>query len=346
VNNKRMTTFIGTANPNFSPYAMEELRRRIPETAVSGLSSGETFRFTSGGREPSELLKELRRDEPVFLRHLFPLESELPVSDDAAAASESLETYAHTLGERVRGRKVAVQVRKSQGSPFPFSSAEGRDIIANILRGLGGEPVVQEADLIVSVYATDKAILLGCSDPRDNLSDWPGGAVRFRREEGLLSRAAFKLLEAERVFKLPLDRFTNALDLGASPGGWTSVLLDRGLKVTAVDPAEMDPSLERHPRLHHLQRNAANLSFPPGTFDLLVCDMSWDPHRTCRLVSALSPAMTAGASGIITLKLMYRKPFQTLRELTEAYAEHFDICKVKQLFHNREEVTMWVRRKP
>lgn len=341
-----MATYIGTANPGFAPYAMEELRRRIPGTAVSGLASGETFRFTSGDRDDTELVRELRRDEPVFLRHLFPLETEVPLTEDPAAVADTLAGYARTLDGRVQGKKIAVQVRKAMNSPFPFTSSEARDIVADVVRELGGEPVVQDADLIVSVYAASESMLIGCSDPRDNLSDWPGGAVRFRHEEGLLSRAAFKLLEAERAFRLPLDRFANALDLGAAPGGWTSVLLDRGLKVTAVDPAALDPSLEGHPRLQHLRRNAADLSFPPGTFDLLVCDMSWDPHRTCRLVSALSSSLTAGGSGIITLKLMYRKPFQTLRELTEAYSESFDIRKVKQLFHNREEVTMWVRRKP
>ncbi len=338
--------FVGTANPGFAPYAMEELRRRIPDTEVSGLASGETFRFTSGSCDPVELVKELRRDEPVFLRHFFPLESELPLTGGGASAASALEAYARTLDGRVNGRKVAVQVRKAMNSPFPFASAEARDIAAAVLRELGAETVVREADLIVSVYASAQSLLLGCSDPRDNLSDWPGGAVRFRREEGQISRAAFKLLEAERAFRLPLARFRHALDLGAAPGGWTNVLLERGLKVTAVDPAGMDPSLSGHPRLQHLRKNAAEVKFAPGAFDLLVCDMSWDPHRTCRLVNGLSASLTAGGSGIITLKLMYRKPFQTLRELTEAYSESFDIRKIKQLFHNREEVTMWVRRKP
>ncbi|WP_123040646.1 SAM-dependent methyltransferase [Cohnella candidum] len=338
-------TFIGTANPGFAPYAMEELRRRFPGSSVSGLS-GETFRFSPGVSDTEEWLKEIRRDEPVFLRHLFPLDAEVPLTDDPGSTADAIVAYARTLADKVNGRKVAVQVRKAVNSPFPFTSAEARDIAAGVVREAGGEPVLQDADWIVSLYASPKTLLFGCSEPRNNLSDWPGGAIRFRREEGLLSRAAFKLLEAERAFRLPLDRFNNALDLGAAPGGWSSVLLDRGLKVTAVDPAEMDPSLKGHPRLHHLKKNAAELSFPPGTFDLLVCDMSWDPHRTCRLVSALSPALSAGGSGIITLKLMYRKPFQTLRELTEAYSEHFDVRRVKQLFHNREEVTMWVRRKP
>jgi 23S rRNA (cytidine2498-2'-O)-methyltransferase len=337
--------FVGTANPGFAPYAMEELRRRIPGVKVSGLASGETFRFTSGDWDAASLAREFRHSEPIFLRHYFPLEAETPISGDREAAAAALKSYARTLEGRVKGKKVAVQVRKAANSPFPFASAEARDIVAEVLRELGAEMVVQDADLVVSAYATALSMLLGCSDPRDNLSDWPGGAVRFRREEGLISRAAFKLLEAEKAFRLPLDAFTHALDLGAAPGGWTNVLLQKGLKVTAVDPAAMDLSLAGHPRLRHLRKNASDVTFPPGSFDLLVCDMSWDPHRTCRLVCGLAGSLAAGGSGIITLKLMHRKPFQTIRELSEAYSASFEIRKIKQLFHNREEVTMWVRKK-
>lgn len=340
-----MITYLGTANPGFAPYAMEELRRRIQGTKVSGLAPGETFTFTTGDRDPEQILLELRGKEPIFLRHLFPIEAEVPVTGSPEQTSEALKAYATALGERVKGLKVAIQVRKEPNSPFPYSSADGRDVIVPVIQELGGETVAKEADWIISIYASKKSLFMGCSLPRDNLSDWPGGAVRFRKEDGLISRAAFKLLEAERAFELPLDQFSNALDLGAAPGGWTSVLLDRGLKVTAVDTAEMDPSLELHPRLRHMRRNAADISFAPGSFDLLVSDMSWDPKRTCRLVSALAPAMLAGGSGIITLKLMHRKPFQSIEDLTDAYSELFDIRKIKQLFHNREEVTMWVKRK-
>jgi len=340
-----MTAYVGTANPGFAPYAMEEIRRRIPGTELSGLAPGETFAFTSGNVETEQLLKDLRRDEPVFLRHLFPIEEEHEVSGSAEGMAKRLRAYGATLAERVGGAKVAIQVRKEQNSPFPFSSVEGREELAPVVRELGGEVVPRDADWIVSVYASKKKLFLGCSKPRDNLSDWPGGAVRFRRDEGLISRAAFKLLEAEKAFGLPLDRFSNALDLGAAPGGWTSVLLERGLKVTAVDPAEMDPSLTPNPNLRHIRRNAAEVSFAPGSFDLLVCDMSWDPFHTCRIVSELAPAISAGGSGIVTLKLMARKPLPSIQELTREYGRLFDVRQVKQLFHNREEVTMWVKRK-
>jgi len=340
-----MTSFVCTANPSFAPYAMEELRRRFDGSQVSGLAPGETFIFTIAERELERTLKELRRQEPVFLRHLFPIESECESTGDPSLTAERMKAFASRLGERLNGCKTAIQVRKEQNSPFPFTSAEGRDEIAEVVKELGGEVVARDADWIISIYASKKRLFMGCSKPKDNLSDWPGGAVRFRKDENLISRAAFKLLEAERAFNLPLDRFSNALDLGAAPGGWTSVLLERGVKVTAVDPAEMDASLILNPNLRHIRSNAADVSFAPGTFDLFVCDMSWDPYHTCGIVKDLAPAITAGGSGLITLKLMYRKPLQTIEDLVKEYERLFDVRQVKQLFHNREEVTIWVKRK-
>jgi len=339
-----VSAFIGSSNPGFSPYAMEELRRRWPDIALSGLAPGETFRLSLEGTSDRDLVRLLRRDEPIFLRHLFPVREELAIPEQAEEVASALVRFAGSLSSETNGAKVAVQVRKSQDSPFPFSSAEARDLMVPALLEAGAEIVSRDADWIVSVYAAKKSLYLGLSAPADNLSDWPGGAVRFRREEGLISRAAFKLLEAEQTFGLPFERFTNALDLGAAPGGWTSVLLERGLRVTAVDPAGMDESLAGHPRLRHLRQNAADVAFAPGTFDLLVCDMSWDPHHTARIVKQIAPALSAGASVIVTLKLMYKKPMQTIADLLASYEETFDIRRVKQLFHNRDEVTVWMRK--
>jgi 23S rRNA (cytidine2498-2'-O)-methyltransferase len=339
-----MTDFIATSNPGFAPYAMEELRRRFPGMKLSGLAPGETFKVSSGALSGRELTKLLRQNEPIFLRHLFPVDEEAPLSGDAAATAASMARFATARADRLGGEAVAVQVRKSPDSPFPFSSAEGRDAIAPTLRELGAEVVARDARWILSVYATKGSLYLGLSEPADNLSDWPGGAVRFRREDGLISRAAFKLLEAERTFDLPLDRFRRALDLGAAPGGWTSVLLDRGVQVTAVDPAELSPSLAGRSGLRHLRINAAELDLKPDSFDLLVCDMSWDPRHTCRILEELAPALVPGGSAIVTLKLMYRKPLQTIAELTAEYERFWEIRRVKQLFHNREEVTIWATR--
>ena len=91
--------------------------------------------------------------------------------------------------------------------------------------------------------------LAGLSRAERNISDWAGGMRRFAREEGQISRAEFKLLEALEVFRIVLPPRGVALDLGASPGGLTGVLRQLDQYVTAVDPGELGPRLAGQ-RLH------------------------------------------------------------------------------------------------
>lgn len=64
--------------------------------------------------------------------------------------------------------------------------------------------------------------------------------VRRAQERGYRSRAAFKLLEIDEKF----DVFANVrrvADLGAAPGGWTQVALEKGVQdVVGVDILPMD----------------------------------------------------------------------------------------------------------
>src|SRR5947208_3146142 len=67
---------------------------------------------------------------------------------------------------------------------------------------------------IVSLLCLPEIGYLGISDAARNLSDWAGGEHRFRQEEGRISRAEFKLLEALSVFRLALPAQGGALDMG------------------------------------------------------------------------------------------------------------------------------------
>ena len=64
--------------------------------------------------------------------------------------------------------------------------------------------------------------------------------VRAAKQQGLRSRAAFKLIELDDRFHL-LRRGSRVIDLGAAPGGWSQVAVQRGAtKVVGVDLLEMD----------------------------------------------------------------------------------------------------------
>jgi 23S rRNA (uridine2552-2'-O)-methyltransferase len=107
--------------------------------------------------------------------------------------------------------------------------------------------------------------------------------VRAAQERGLRSRAAFKLLEMDEKHRL-LRPGARVLDLGAAPGGWTQVAVERagpGGRVVAVDLLPMDPV----PGATVLQGDfqdeavaAAALEALGGTADVVLSDMA--PNTT------------------------------------------------------------------
>lgn len=337
-------TFIGTSNHGFAQYAQEEIKRLIPSVRFKVLVPTEIFMFETHGIK-TDIANIIKDREPIFLRHIQPV--------DAIWECERTENDIAGLSDWLRmqkmfasGEKVAVQVRKEERLEAPYTPFSIKAALDEILVDtFGAEPVVRTADAVVSIYVTTTKLYAGISRPEDNLSDWSGGAVRFQREEDQISRAKFKLLEAEQKFGLDFSAYRNGLDIGAAPGGWTSFLLERGLRVTAIDPAEMHPNLKQNPMLTIHKKNAGDVKLRDEEFDVLVCDMSWSPRQMGRLVSELLYALKSGGTAIITVKLMHKKPFQTVRELVQDLAPTLTLVKAKQLFHNREELTMYLVKK-
>ncbi len=65
--------------------------------------------------------------------------------------------------------------------------------------------------------------------------------VRAAREQGLRSRAAFKLMELDDRFHL-ITRGMRIIDLGAAPGGWAQVAVSKGAaRVVGVDLLPVEP---------------------------------------------------------------------------------------------------------
>ncbi|SIQ41306.1 MULTISPECIES: SAM-dependent methyltransferase [unclassified Paenibacillus] len=338
-----MSQWIGTANKSYASYAMEELRRQFEGISITQLSPGEAFLFEVP-LEQEAVLASIKAEQPIFLRHLQPVDAVRSISADADDL-DWLSDWIRLSRGKLEGKRAGVHVRKAEGSPYPYSAADTKAVAAAMLEQCGAEPEQKHTEILVAVYASRDTLYAGIGTPAEMLSDWPGGAVRFQKEEGQISRAKFKLLEAEREFGLDYASFRNAVDIGAAPGGWTSLLLERGLRVTAIDPAELHPSLLAYRTLTVLRKNAAEVSFQPGAFDLLVCDMSWSPMQMTKLVLDLVPALQQGGTAIVTVKLMHRKPLQTIREVKSRLSAAFDILGARQLFHNREEMTLYLKKK-
>ncbi|MCI3922518.1 methyltransferase domain-containing protein [Paenibacillus sp. TRM 82003] len=335
------TVWVGTSNRGFGKLASSELQRLFDEAKTQSLSPGDVFRFVVE-TDRAETIRRIREKEPIFLRHMQPADRAVPMTD-AEGTLAAIRAAVAEGGLPIRGKKVAVQARKAEAPQTPKADvapiAVKHAIDEVLAETYGAIPVVRDMEWIISVYLARDTAYIGWSTPDENLSSWSGGAVHFRKEDGDISRAKFKLMEAEEAFGLDFADFHGALDIGAAPGGWSSFLLEKGLRVTAVDPADMHPSLLREHGFTFVKKNAANVRFPDGEFDLLVCDMSWDPTNMAALVKRLLPAVSRDGTILTTVKLMHGKAFATLREVESIMEPEAKLVKTKQLFHNREELT-------
>src|SRR3954463_3097706 len=116
----------------------------------------------------------------------------------------------------------------------------------------------------------------GHSKPGEQVDE--AAPLEVERPAPYVSRAGHKLANALDAFQVdPAGR--DCLDLGASTGGFTDVLLQRGAaRVVAVDVGygQLPPKLRDDPRVTVLERtNARGVTALPFAPSLVVCDVSF-----------------------------------------------------------------------
>lgn len=326
--------WVATAHPRYVPYALAELRRLDPGVTDVRRLSGGVFCFATAAAS-DEFAAAVRAREPIFVRHLHPVAVVVPASDPARVGSAGRELLASA---GLTPERAAVQVR--------LLAAGGAYTGADVRRALGGgsaAPAGPRAP-VLSITVAGATAYLGLSTGVDNLSDWPGGEVRFRRGD-LVSRAAFKLLEVFHRYGELLPTAGAAVDLGSAPGGWVQVLLARGFAVTAVDPAPLDAALADRPDLTVRRQDARRCRLAAGQCDLLTCDVNWDPLAAARLLARHATALRGGGRAVLTVKLLRGRPWQLLRAVEPVLASAgLATLRRKQLFHNRDEITLVLAR--
>ncbi|HEY3512971.1 MULTISPECIES: SAM-dependent methyltransferase [Kribbella] len=200
-------------------------------------------------------------------------------------------------------------------------------------------------EYVVSCFGGRKAILLGVNRLADSLSDWPGGRMRLARGEERVSRSEFKLEEAIATFGLELPRGGKAVDLGASPGGWTRILRQHGQEVWSVDPGSLDPRLRGDRRIHH-EATTAGRFFATNRvrFDVVVNDMRMDQVTSARMMLDAAAHLRRDGLAIVTLKGGGKNPLDGARRGIQVLGERYDVLHARQLHHNRNEITVVARK--
>jgi 23S rRNA (cytidine2498-2'-O)-methyltransferase len=168
------------------------------------------------------------------------------------------------------------------------------------------------------------------------VSSFTAGDVPVAEDKAAPSRAFAKLAESEQRLGRRISPGQTCVDLGASPGSWTYVALQRGARVTAIDRSPLRDDLMRHPRLHFLQADA--FRFKPDTpVDWLICDIIAAPQRSIDLLLEWL-AERRMRQFVVTIKFKGTDEYGVLSQLKDRAPGLCADFRLNRLCSNKNEV--------
>lgn len=229
--------------------------------------------------------------------------------------------YLHPVSQIRRSRLIEEQLRKCPSLIRKFPIEEQ-------IPPIGTFSLLDQNTLIYSIKRYKK---------------WPKGQCYFIEDKiNPPNRAYLKLWEALTLLEKYPKPGESALDLGASPGGWTYVLQSLGATVTAVDKAPLDPIIAKQANVHFLQQSAFALdpTTIENTFDWVCSDIACYPDRAYDLIMKWIESGKAKQM-IFTIKLQGKIELETLRPF-----KAIPHSCVLNLFYNKHEATFFYPAQP
>jgi len=354
---------IAFVSPFYEDVALNELAALCGTRLVARLAPGTLLLESALAAEALD--RRVAGAPPVFCRQLIADIQQVPLGGDpdtdTAALARAWQEVAGSSGTPpgrivvcdAEGRRASTQATEERLRALLHAPDDHPATVLAPVLGVvraGGTAYVGSVQCLAGLAGA-----MHLSDGHGGIGDGsppcpPGGRPDLPFIDDLISRSALKLLEAIGTFAIPLAPGMRALDLGASPGGWTQLLARRGLRVDAVDPGALDPRAAGLPGVRE-HRMTAQTFLRAGTrarvfgrYDLLVNDMRLDARESARIMADAGAVLGPGGTGLITLKLPQAGPTAILRQAQEILRGSFAGQQGRCLFYNRNEVTMLLRR--
>lgn len=335
--------------PGFENEAIEEVAERFLNAKGKStvLEQGDGF-ILLDALGPRSLYAQLHWKEWCFVRQWWIVHQILAfsVEDRLTLVRESLHTLAsQTLGDLTEKPGLLME--------WPDTN-DGRALTQNLELLAKSLPWDEESDSdtrLAAFFPDKKRCFVGIATDRS--APWPMGIPRLRFPSGAPSRSTLKLAEAFEAFLSPREQELllapgqHAVDLGAAPGGWTYQLVIRGMQVQAVDNGPLKGDVASHPAVQHLKIDGFRFR-PKRPVDWLVCDMVEQPRRVAELVRDWFLQGWV-RHAIFNLKLQPGKRFAEVRMCQTLLLDGLADAGLRgrlltrQLYHDREEVTLYLR---
>lgn len=320
--------YIVTVQEKAKQYLKKEMLKIDSSVKIKRFLSDNQILMTSN-YDQKELIKLLHTKNEVFIRHLFEIKSKIIGWDIELVLESCFFYFDYELPFSVQ---VYGDLVKREQKAFE------QEIIDKLVQ-MGAVFEKQSKSQIISVYKKDNEFFIGCNLGYLNLSFYKAGNVYMKKREQFVSRAEFKLLELLDIIELPINT-KKALDLGASPGGWTKVLIDKGYYVTAVDPGELDERLKSNKQVTFYKESAQDYVSRKTTekFDIIVNDMKMDARKSYSIMCLFLNKMSRESLCIMTVKLPKKDWLNVIINIINKIKKENDIVFSRQLYANRSEI--------
>ena len=346
-----MSKFIVTYTPYFRKNMVQEILKVDDKVKVLNVFS-DSVMLIETTMDKDNFTNILLEQSPIFIKHIMPVIATGKISENLDIDKKRILSGMNSITNLSSQEPFAVQCRIISGGKegLNYSSKDMEVYIGSYYESLGNIPTFSDTVLrneeikIMSILINKNDYYLGFSSSKENLN-FHCDEYRICGKNGRqISRAENKLKEALSKFNITLNEEGYALDIGAAPGGWTKVLADHGYHVISVDPGDLKPELEQHPLIKHYKCRIEDLEFE-NFFDIIVNDMNVEPQTTAIIMNGLSKSLKENGLAIVTLKLP-NKVEEDIKESTTILDQDYDVLTIKSLFHNRQEVTTLLRKKP
>ena len=356
-----MTGLLCYCRAGFEPELAAELTARAAEAGSFGharTERGSGFVVFSSD-QAGALSRALPWRDLVFARQKLQLLAELRGLDprDRIApmlAALRVDAAGHVppggpRGEHRYGELLVEHPDSDTGKPLSGLARAFGNALRPALRAAGVLAVRDTASLprLHVCFVDGDHAFVASSDPADS-APWPLGIPRLRLLPDAPSRSALKLEEALLTLLDDGERGRllregmHAADLGAAPGGWTWVLSRHGLRVSAIDNGPLRQHVLDTGLVEHLRADGFQWQ-PPRPLDWMVCDMVEQPRRVAeRMATWLREGWCR--QSIFNLKLPMKKRWDETRlclDLLAAQAQRPLVVRARQLYHDREEITVF-----
>ncbi len=285
-------------------------------------------------------------DWPVFARMGFPVAADIAATGEAVAPAIAAALDAECAG---RPRPWVLQAwvpDADETNPLSDFTAKLGEKVRAVRPDLDEHRMGEAAGVVryggvlaqVCVVSRDRAFV-GAIAAQDCPTRAEGGRARSWMPRNSPSRAARKLVEALDWFGFGPGPGERCVDLGAAPGGWTAVLLERKTQVIAVDPAKLAPDIRSAKGVTHVQASAFQY-LPQHPVDWLFCDMAWRPLEVAELLAKWGRRRLANGL-VANVKLPMKERVKFVRRILEIVAAGgWNDLRARHLYHDRDEFTL------